>query len=80
MYSALCVETKIHRLEVNVDVNGLCGNNTTLSCTHNAEQTQAMTQLTSTTRPTKKQEGYAAGNQSSNASPPWNSLGAKRKS
>ncbi len=51
------LETKIHWLEVNVEVNGLCGNDTTLPFTQNSGQEHANTRLISTNKTTKKQEG-----------------------
>ena len=71
------LETKIYRLEVNVEVNGICGNDSTLPLTQN--DGHAMTQLTSY-HATKKQEECEPGNKSTGGSPPWNSLGAKPKS
>jgi len=50
------LETKIHRLEVNVEGDGLCGNDTTLPWTQNSGREHANTQLISTNKPTKKQE------------------------
>ena len=35
------LETKIHQLEVNMKVNGLCGNDTTLTWTQNSGQEHA---------------------------------------
>ncbi|CAI5657641.1 unnamed protein product [Oreochromis niloticus] len=48
------LETKIHRLEVNVEVNGLCGNETTLPLIQSNGDDQASTQLRSTDNMTKK--------------------------
>ena len=73
------LENKIHRIEVNVEVNGLCGNDTTLPWTQSSGQEHANTRLISTTKTTKKQEGCEPDNKSSSGSPPWNSLGAKPK-
>ena len=69
------LETKIQRLEVNVEVNGQYGNETTLQMTQISGQEQANRQLISTT---KKQEAGGYGSKST-SSPPWNSLGARPK-
>ena len=74
------LETKIHRLEVNLEVNGSCGNDTTLPLNQNNGQKHANTRLTSTSKTTKKQEGCGMGDKSTSGSPPWNSLGAKPQS
>ena len=74
------LETKIYRLEVNLEVNGSCGNDTTLPVTQNNGQKHANTRLTSTSKTTKKQEGCGTDNKSTSGSPPWNSFGAKPKS
>uniref|UniRef100_A0A667WYM3 SGNH hydrolase-type esterase domain-containing protein n=1 Tax=Myripristis murdjan TaxID=586833 RepID=A0A667WYM3_9TELE len=76
------LENKIHRLELNVEVNGLCGNNTTLPWTQSSghEHANANTWLISTTKALKKQEGQEPDNISASGSPPWNTLGAKPKS
>lgn len=71
------LETKIRRLEVNVEVNGLCGNDTTLPLNQHSGQEHANTRLISTIKTTKKQEGCVSGNKSTSGSPPWNSLGAR---
>ena len=68
-------ETTIQQLEVNVEVNGQYGNETTLLMTQISGQEQANRQLISTT---KKQEAGGYGSKSI-SSPPWNSLGAKPK-
>ncbi len=69
-----------HWLEVNVEVNGLCWNDTTLPFTRNSGQELANIRLISTNKTTKKQEGCVQSNKSASRSPPWNSLGAKPKS
>ncbi len=74
------LETKIQRLEVNVEVNGLCGNDTTFLWSQNSGQEHANTRLISTNKTTKKQEACVLGNKSKSGSPPWNALGAKPKS
>ena len=74
------LETKIYRLEVNVEVNGSYGNDTTLPVTQNNGQKHANTRLTSTSKTTMKQEGCGTDNKSTRGSPPWNSFGAKPKS
>ena len=48
------LEMKIHCLEVNVAVNGLCGNETTLPLIQNSGDKQANTKLRSTDNTTKK--------------------------
>lgn len=73
------LETKINRLEINVEVNGLYGNDSTLPLTLNDGHEHAMSQLTSY-HATEKQEDRELGNKSTGGSPPWNSLGAKPKS
>ena len=73
------LETKIHRLEVNVEVNGLCGNETTLPLIQNSGDEQANTQLRSTDNTTKKVVSVHY-NKSASNNPPWNCLGAKPKS
>ena len=70
------LETKIQWLEINVEVNGICGNNITLLWIQNS----ANTWLISTNKTTKTQEVCVPGNKSTSGSPPWNSLGAKPKS
>lgn len=55
-------EIKIHRLEVNMEVNGQYGNETTLPMSQNSEKEQANRELISTT---KKQEPGANGSKSS---------------
>lgn len=70
------LETKIHRLEVNVKVNEQCGNDTTIPWIQNSGQDHANTRLITVGKTSKKQEGCV----STNGSPPWNSLGAKPKS
>uniref|UniRef100_A0A8C9XI99 OSK domain-containing protein n=1 Tax=Sander lucioperca TaxID=283035 RepID=A0A8C9XI99_SANLU len=74
------LETKLQRLEVNLEVNGSCGNDTTLLLTQNNGQKHANTRLTSTCKTTDKQEGCGISNKSTSDSPPWNSFGAKPKS
>lgn len=49
------LETKIHRLEANTEVNGQYANDTTLLMTQNNKQERTGQQLTSTT---KKDEAY----------------------
>ena len=73
------LETKIHRLEVNVEVNGLGGNDTTLPLAQINGQELASTRLTSTDKATTKQVGSVLINKSTSSSPPWNHLGAKPK-
>ena len=69
------LETKMHRLEVNVEINGQYGNDTTLPIFQNSEREQANTRLTGTTK-ARPEPGV---NGSKSNSPPWNSLGAKPK-
>ncbi|XP_035495616.2 uncharacterized protein LOC118313818 [Scophthalmus maximus] len=66
------LETKIHRLEGNVEVNGQYGNDTTLPWNQNSGQDNANTRLVSTT---EKREGRAQVNISTNYL--WNSHGAR---
>lgn len=47
---------KLYCLEVNVEVNGLCDNNTTLSLSHDSRQIPASMQLVRTDTAPKKQE------------------------
>ena len=68
------MEMKIQRLEVNVEVNGLCGNETTLPLFQNSRDEQANTQLKSADNMTKKED-----NKSLSDNPPWNRSGAKPK-
>ncbi|XP_061915766.1 uncharacterized protein LOC133658135 [Entelurus aequoreus] len=77
----LLLEIKMNRLEVNLEVNGQCGNNTTLALlsTENTGQHHATTQLTSNNEATKKREVPVEGNKSTSENPPWNTLGAKPK-
>ncbi|MEQ2231406.1 hypothetical protein ILYODFUR_000059 [Ilyodon furcidens] len=67
------MEMKIHRLEVNVEVNAGYGNETTLSVILNSDKPDR--QLTITT---KKQNADVNESKPTN-SPPWTSLGAKPK-
>ena len=69
------LETKMHRLEGNVEINGQYGNDTTLPIFQNSEREQANTRLTGTTK-ARPEPGV---NGSKSNSPPWNSLGAKPK-
>lgn len=69
------LETKIHRLEVNMEVNGQYGNETTRLMTQNNKQEQTGQQLTSTT---KKDEAYTNSSKSTKSCA-WNSFGAKPK-
>ena len=69
------LEMKVQRLEVNLEVNGQYGNETTLPMTQISGQEQANSQLISTT---KKQEAGVLDSKST-SSPPWYSLGAKPK-
>lgn len=76
------LETKIHRLEVNVEVNGLNGlggNDTTLPLPQISGQELANTRLTSADTATMKQVGSVLCYKSTSSSPPWNHLGAKPK-
>ncbi|XP_061895699.1 uncharacterized protein grxcr1a isoform X1 [Entelurus aequoreus] len=77
----LLLEIKMNRLEVNLEVNGQCGYNTTLALlsTENTGQHHATTQLTSNNEATKKREVPVEGNKSTSENPPWNTLGAKPK-
>ncbi|CAI5677846.1 unnamed protein product [Oreochromis niloticus] len=70
------LETKIHRLEVNVEVNGLCGNETTLPLIQSNGDDQASTQLRSTDNMTKKVDSVHY-YKSSSENPPLDCLGAK---
>ncbi|KAK5894034.1 hypothetical protein CesoFtcFv8_010765 [Champsocephalus esox] len=75
------LEMKMQRLEVNVEVNGLCcGNDTTLPVLQNSGKEYANSKLVSSYKDSKEQEGCVPGNKSTSGSPPWNSLGAKPKS
>ncbi|KAM4592398.1 uncharacterized protein PAE49_010282 [Odontesthes bonariensis] len=69
------LETKMYRLEVNVEINGQYGNETTLPVSQNTEREQANRKLTGTTE-TRQEPGV---NGKYSTSPPWNSLGAKPK-
>lgn len=62
------LETKVQRLEVNVEINGLCGNDTTipLSCNNGKEHANLL--LVSTNKTADKRESRVI-------SPPWNALG-----
>lgn len=55
------LETKIRQLDVNVEVNGLCGNNTTLPWTQNSGQEDVNTRLTNTNKITKKKDSSLFG-------------------
>ena len=74
------LETKIHRLEVNVEINGLGGNDTTLPMDQTSSQELANTRLTITDKATTKLVGSVLCHKSTSSSPPWNRLGAKPKS
>ena len=67
------LEMKMQRLEVNVEVNGLGWNDTTLPVLQKNGKGHANSQLVSSYKDSKEQEGTSG-------SPPWNSLGAKPKS
>lgn len=73
------LETKTHRLAVNVEVNGLCGNDSTLPLTQKSGHEDANSQLVSTNKTAKKQEGPLSGSKYTGSSPPLNSFGAKLK-
>lgn len=73
------LETKIYRLEVNAEVNGPGGNDTTLPFAQVSGQELANTRLMSTDKATMKEVGSVPFNKSSSRSPPWNHLGAKPK-
>ena len=62
-----------------MEVNGLCGNETTLPLIQNSGDEQANTQLWSADNTTKKADSVHY-NKSLNNYPPWNCLGAKPKS
>lgn len=74
------LETKIHQSEINVEVNGMHVNDTTLLRTHNNGQEHANTQLISTDKTTEKQEGSVPVDKSTSGSPPCNSSGTRPKS
>lgn len=73
------LETKIHRLEVNVEVNGLCGNDTTLPLAQISRQELANPRLTREDKATAEQVGSVLCNETTRSSPPWDQLGAKPK-
>ncbi|XP_034536948.1 uncharacterized protein LOC117811039 [Notolabrus celidotus] len=66
------LETKMHRIEVNVEVNGLCGNDATLPWGQSSRHVPANTRLVSPNNDTPKQEDCAVGTS-------WNTLGARPK-
>ena len=72
------LETKIHRLEVNVELNGLGENDITLPW-KNGRQEDANTRLISPNQATKTQQAIVKDNKSSSGSPTYNALGAKPK-
>ncbi|XP_070830742.1 biliverdin reductase A isoform X3 [Chaetodon trifascialis] len=74
------LETKVQRLEINTEVNGLCGNDSTLPLTQNSGLENANIQLISSDTAPSKLKGCVLGNKSASISPPWNALGAKPKS
>uniref|UniRef100_A0A3Q2EBE6 SGNH hydrolase-type esterase domain-containing protein n=1 Tax=Cyprinodon variegatus TaxID=28743 RepID=A0A3Q2EBE6_CYPVA len=75
------LEIKVHRIEVNVEVNGLCGNETTLPATQNSRVERANTRLKGKDNTTqKKAASVSNNNKSSSDNPHWNRLGAKPKS
>ena len=73
------LETKIHQIEVNVEVNGLCGNKTTLPWNQNSRQEPANTGLISPDNDSTKQEFWGLHKKPRNILPCWNTLGAKPK-
>lgn len=73
------LENKMHCLGVNTEANGLCGDDTTLPWIQSSGLQRANTQLISTTKTNKTQQGCEPDNKSTSGSPPWNSLGAKPK-
>ena len=73
------LETKIHRIEVNVEVNGLSGNETTLPWNQNSRQEPANTRLISPDNDSTKQEFRGLDKKPRNNHPCWNTLGAKPK-
>lgn len=74
------LEMKVHRIEVNVEVNGLCGNEITLPVTQNSGDKQANTRLKGKDNMTKHEAACVSKNKPSSDNSPWNSLGAKPKS
>lgn len=74
------LEMKMQCLEINAEVNGLCGNDNTLPLTQNSGQENANTQLRSSDTAPMKQKGCVLGSNSSSISSPWNALGARPKS
>ena len=73
------LETKIHQIEVNVEMNGLCGNETTLPWSQNSRQGPANTGLISPDNDSTKQEFWGLDKKPRNFPPCWNTLGAKPK-
>lgn len=71
------LETKVQRIEVNVEVNGLCRNDTTVPWSQNSRQEPSNTWLISLDNDATKQEDCALCNKSWNIFPCWNTLGAK---
>ena len=74
------LETKIQRLEINAEVNGLCGNESTMPLTQNSGQENANTELISYDTAPTKEKGCVLGSNPSSISPPWNALGARPRS
>lgn len=72
LQKAAVLKTKIHQLEINTEVNGLCRNDSTLPCTHNSGQERANTQLIIINKTSKTQEGCMPDNKSTSRNPPWN--------
>ncbi|XP_034005651.1 guanylate kinase 1b isoform X1 [Trematomus bernacchii] len=74
------LEMKMQRLQLNVEVNGLGWNDTTLPVLQKNGKGHANLQLVSSYKDSKEQEGCVPGNTYTSGSPPWNSLSAKPKS
>ena len=74
----IALETKVHHIEVNVEVNGLYGNNTTLPLPHLSREEKANTQLNGPDS-TERKTTSVDNNKQSKDNPPWNHLGAKPK-
>ena len=78
LHKVTVLETKIHRLEVNAEVNGLGENDLTLPW-KNGKQEDANTRLSSPNQATKTREAIVLDSKSTSGSPNYNALGAKPK-
>lgn len=71
------LERKVQRIEVNAEINGLYGNETTLPLFQNSGNEQANTRLRGRDNTTKQEGASAHYIKSPSDNPPWNCLGAK---